>query len=75
MRQHGTIAPAFWTRGTGKKLRRYKDGRILATWLMTGPAVEPCGVYHATVATMAEETGLTVDEVTTALARLASPRV
>ncbi len=75
MRDYGSIAPSYWTRGTGKKLRGDKDARILATWLMTGPPVEVTGLYHASLATMADETGLSIDEVRAALDRLAGEQL
>lgn len=72
-RKYGSIAPTYWTRGTGKKLRGNKDARILSTYLMTAPTANMIGLYYIPIAIISHETGLTVEEVEGALDTLGTP--
>lgn len=68
MRDYGRVAPTFWTRGSGKKLRGNPRAQIVALYLFTSPASTMIGIYHLAIPTMAHETGLTPDEAERALA-------
>lgn len=72
MRDHGSIAPAFWTGSTGKKLRKNKDARILMTYYMTGPSAHALGLFYVPIPTILHETGLTEAEFTEASRWLAA---
>lgn len=67
MRDYGRVAPTFWTRGSGKKLRGNPLAQVVALYLFTCPASTMIGIYHLAIPTMAHETGLTVEQAETAL--------
>lgn len=81
MRTVATLSPQFWIGETGRELRpkpnasgkereRFKDARIVATYLTNAPSSTMYGLYYVTARTIAEETGLFEDEVRAALALL-----
>lgn len=72
MRDYGTVSPQFWVRGTGKELRGDPGAQLVALYLMTSPHANMIGVYWCPVAYIANETGLTLEGASKALARLAS---
>lgn len=74
MRDYARIAPTYWTRGTGKKLRGDKDAQILSFYLMSAPAGGITGVYYLAIATVVNDTGLTIAEVEASFRRLSSER-
>lgn len=75
MRDHGSIDPAFWTGSTGRKMRKNKDARILATYLMTSPHATAIGIYYLAVPTICHETGLSPEEFDTAIRWLSAEGV
>lgn len=68
MRDYGRVAPTFWTRGSGKKLRGNPKAQIVALYLFTCPTSSMIGIYHLAIPTMAHEIGLTVEDAERALA-------
>lgn len=70
MREYARIAPTFWTRGSGKKLRGDPDAQVVAFYLFTGPNATMIGLYHLVLPTMAHEIGLPVERARAALARV-----
>lgn len=68
MRDYGRVAPTFWTRGSGKKLRGKPMAQVVALYLFTCPASSMIGIYHLAIPTMAHEVGLTIDDAEQALA-------
>jgi hypothetical protein len=75
MRDYGKVAPFFWTRGSGKKLRGDPDAQIVALYLFTCPASNMIGVFYLPIFQVAHETGLTTERVAAAFARLSKPDV
>jgi hypothetical protein len=63
MRGYGRIALQFWTGSTGKRLRKNKDARILAAYLVTGSNANMLGLYYLPLPLILHETGLTEKEV------------
>lgn len=70
MRDYGKVAPSFWTRGTGKRLRGKPDAQVLALYLATCPAANVIGIFYVPLATMAHETGLSPERVGAAMTLL-----
>lgn len=58
MRDFAKLAPTFWTRGSGKKLRGNPEAQVLAMYLVTCPSANMIGVYYVPFVTLAHETGL-----------------
>jgi hypothetical protein len=69
MRDHATIKPTFWTRGTGKMLRGHPEAQLVALYLMTCASSSMVGIYHVGLPTIAHETGLTLEACTKGLGR------
>lgn len=67
MRHHAQVAPTFWTRGTGKRLRGKPFAQALANYLMTGPHATMTGLYHISVPIIAYELGWSESDVRQAL--------
>lgn len=63
MRVYSTIKSAFWTMGSGKRLRGNKGAQVLALYLMTCSQGTMCGIFSVALPTIAHETGLTLDEL------------
>lgn len=72
MRNYGKIAPAFWKRGSGKRLRGKPGAQVLALYLMTCEQGTACGLFNMSVTIMSHETGLTPKQTEDALAVLAA---
>ena len=70
MRDYGRVAPTFWMRGSGKKLRGNPRAQLVALYLFTSPASTMIGIYHLAIPTMAHETGLPLDDAKRALAEI-----
>jgi hypothetical protein len=68
MRDYGRVAPTFWTRGSGKKLRGKPIAQVVALYLFTCPASTMIGIYHLAIPTMAHETGLSIEDAERGLA-------
>ena len=71
MRSYGAVAPTFWTRGSGKKLRGHPDAQVVALYLMSAPSSSMTGLYYLTLPSLAYETGISEERVRVALARVA----
>jgi hypothetical protein len=69
MRDHASIAPTFWTRGTGKRLRGDTEAQLVALYLMSSPATSMVGIFHLALPTMCHETGLDREGALKGLAR------
>lgn len=69
MRDHATIKPTFWTRGTGKQLRGDLQAQVVAFHLMTSQHVSMVGIYPVAIPTIAHETGMTIEGVREGLRR------
>ena len=70
-REYALVKPAIWNGKTGRAItRRGKDARIVADYLVTCPHANLIGLFYCAIPTIAYETGLTVDEVSLALAAL-----
>lgn len=71
MRTYGSIAPTFWTRGSGKKLRGKPFAQVLALYFMTGSATNMIGLYYVPRTTILHDTGIPEAELDAALAAVA----
>lgn len=69
MSSYGLVLPAFWTKGTGKRLRGDKDAQLVAVYLMSCPSRTMVGIYHLSIPQLCNDTGLTFEEATKGLAR------
>ncbi len=72
MRDYAKVAPSFWTRGSGKRLRGDPEAQVLALYVVTCPSANMIGVYYVPLVSIAHETGLGLDKTRSALARLAA---
>lgn len=70
MRDFARIAPTFWTRGSGKRIRGDKEAQIVALYLMSSPATSMVGIFNLSLATLCNDTGLTPKEARKGLARV-----
>ncbi len=70
MRDYAKVAPTFWSRGSGKKLRGDPDAQVLALYLVTCPAANMTGVFRLPLSTICHDTGLTAEHAIAALGRL-----
>jgi len=71
MRDYAKVAPLFWTRGSGKKLRGDPEAQVLALYLVTCPSANMVGIYYVPFVSVAHETGLEADRTRAAMSRLA----
>jgi hypothetical protein len=70
MRDYAKVAPSFWTRGSGKRLRGDLASQVLALYLVTCPSANMTGIYYVPFVTIAHETGLNAKDCRAALDRL-----
>lgn len=70
MRDYARVLPQFWRGETGKSLRSDPEEQVLALYLMTCPSSTMTGLYYLPIPTIAHETGLGVDGVSSAMQRL-----
>lgn len=70
MRDYSKIVPAFWTQGSGKRLRGDPEAQVIALYLLTCPAANMIGLYYCPLPTIAHETGIPTEAVRGALARV-----
>ncbi len=70
MRDYAKLSPFFWTRGSGKRLRGDAVAQVVATYLSTSPLANMIGVYYVALATIANDTGVALDDVRGALGRI-----
>ena len=68
MRDYARVAPTFWTKGSGKRLRGKPDAQLLGLYLLTCSSANMLGLYYLPLVTLCHETGLTVAEARAALA-------
>lgn len=61
MREYAAVAPTFWTRGSGKRLRGDAEAQVVALYLMTSPHTTMVGIFHLGLPTLSHETGLTLE--------------
>ena len=69
MRDHASVSPTFWVRGTGKLLRGDPAAQVVALYLMTCPSASMTGLFHLSLPALAHETGLGTEGASKALAR------
>jgi len=69
MRSYASIAPTFWTRGSGKRLRGDLEAQVVALYLMSSPATTMVGIFHLALPTLCHETGLPLEGALKGLAR------
>ena len=67
MREYARVAPQFWTRGSGKRLRGDSDAQVLAMYVVTCPAANMIGIYYVPFVSIAYETGLSEKRTRAAL--------
>ena len=72
MRMSSVIMHAFWTRGAGRPLRAKKDAQVLAFYLLSCPYDSITGLFCLAMPTIAFETGLTAEEITSAFELLSA---
>jgi hypothetical protein len=70
MRDYGRVAPTFWTRGTGMRLRGDPTTQCVALYLMSAPFSNMIGLYYLPVTTIAHDLGSPLEGAWKALARL-----
>jgi hypothetical protein len=71
MRTFAQVRPGFWHGTTGKQIRRFGPGcQVLALYLISGPGAHALGLYYLPLPTVAHETGLTIEQVRSGLAKL-----
>lgn len=68
MRDYARVAPTFWTKGSGKRLRGKPDAQLLGLYLLTCSSANMLGLYYLPLVTLCHETGLTAAEARSALA-------
>jgi hypothetical protein len=69
---HRAMFPTYWTGKTGKALRKAgKDALYVGAYLVTCPNSNPLGLYYLPLPTLCHETGLTIEDATAALTRIA----
>lgn len=70
-REYGKVAHQYWTGDTGKALRTHgRDVQLLGLYLVTNRHATMIGLYYLPLMLVSHETGLSLDEVTSALAHL-----
>jgi hypothetical protein len=72
VRSYASVAPTFWTRGSGKKLRGHPSAQIIALYLMTSPHMSMIGICSLALPTLCHETGLSEADVRAGLAKCAT---
>lgn len=74
MRDYSKLSPFFWAKGSGKRLRGDAAAQVVAVYLSTSPAANMVGIYFLAIATIANDTGLSVEQTRAALDRVAAAR-
>lgn len=75
MRSYASIAPTFWTRGSGRRIRGDKEAQLVALYLMSSPQTNMVGIFHLVLPTLCHETGLTLEEARKGLARCSEEQI
>ncbi len=71
MRTFAQVRPRFWTGTTGRQIRRLgPECHVLAMYLITGPLAHALGLYYLPLPIVAHETGLTLEQVRSGIAKL-----
>jgi hypothetical protein len=70
MREYGRLAPTFWIRGTGMRLRGSPDVQVVALYLTSAPTANMIGLYYLPISTIAHDTGIPLQGARKALERL-----
>jgi hypothetical protein len=71
MRTFAQVRPSFWHGATGRQIRRFgHECQVLALYLITGPSAHAPGLYYLPLTAVAHETGMTVEEVRSGIAKL-----
>lgn len=71
MRDYSKFAPQFWTGDTGRKLAESgTETQLMACYLITCPNANPIGLYHLSLGTICDHTGLSAEGASKALARV-----
>jgi hypothetical protein len=71
MRDYARVSPQFWIGSTGKAIRkRGMECQMVALYLMTSPHSNMLGLYYLPVVYIANDTGMTIEGASKALARL-----
>ena len=70
MRDYSKLSPFFWVRGSGKRMRGDAVAQVVAIYLSTCPAANMIGIFYVPVATIAHDTGHSVEDVQAALGRI-----
>ena len=66
-----TLLSTYWTGRTGKDLRKAgRDALLMGAYLVTCPNSNPLGLYYLPLPTVCHETGLSLEEATTALEQI-----
>ncbi len=71
MRDYGKVVPTFWTRGSGKALRGDPCAQVVAVYLFSCPTSHVTGLFYMPFPVLCHETGLSAEQATSALTRLA----
>ena len=53
MRDYAKVSPAFWTRGSGKRLRGNIHAQLLGLYVVTCPNANMLGIYYLPEPTIA----------------------
>lgn len=75
MRAYASIAPTFWTRGSGRRIRGDKEAQLVALYLMSSPATNMVGIFHLVLPQLCHETGLTLEEARKGLQRCSEEQI
>lgn len=70
MRDYAQFKPAFWTQGTGKRLRGNPFAQALAPYLSTSPFGSMTGLFYLPFATMLHDLGWSEEELRATLKKL-----
>ena len=70
MRDYAKVSPQFWIGSTGRRIRKGgQEAQIVAMYLLTCPSSSMIGMYYLPVATIAHDTGLSIEGACKGLAR------
>ena len=62
MRDYAKVSPQFWIGSTGRRIRKGgQEAQIVAMYLLTCPSSSMIGMYYLPVATIAHDTGLSIE--------------
>ena len=70
MRDYAKLAPTFWTRGSGKRLRGNPVAQVVAAYLFSAPGSNMIGLYYLPIPVLAHETGLGIEGASEGLRRV-----